>query len=457
MIEAGAAQLALHFEQAGLTEIAIQYHQKAGEQAYCLAANEDAISHFNRALELLKSIPESNEQIRQKIMLLLSLSGALVAARGYAEPELRRLYAQSGELAAKGDEVDMFSHVLYLRGVYHYARAEYQRTLEMGEQLLRLSLDRLTPWMSDIANFLIGIGRLNKGDLTLAQAHLQKIKAVGDSNQANFTTSPIDRDRLVFPIFLSWTVWLLGYPDQALEINRQLLSSVRKMDYPYYLAFTLGMSSCVIHAFLGEIEILQERAQELVDLSREKEFGLYQTWGKFFLGKAQVQLGDTGIGLDNIQIGLREYRATGHIGFLTILLALQAEAYCTAGRYEEAFENLSEAFRLVDETGERFYEAELHRLRGEMLLAVSGGEDEAEICFQKALQVAREQDAKSLELRASTSLARLWAHQGKASQAVQMLGEIYNWFSEGLDTQDLQRAAILLAELESFYVVSESG
>jgi predicted ATPase/predicted negative regulator of RcsB-dependent stress response len=447
LADASAPRLAFHFEKAGLLEKAIQYHQKAGEQAYRLAANEDAISHYNRALELLKSAPESGDQIRQELLLLLSLSGALIAARGYAEPELRRLYARAGELAAKGDEVDLFSHVLYLRGIYHYARAEYQSTLDMGEQLLGQFLDQSILWMSDIANFLLGIGRLNMGDLTLAQAHLQKIKAVGDSDQVNFTTSPIDRDRLLFPIFLSWTLWLLGYPDQAFDLNQQLLSRVRKMGYPYYLAVTLGTSSCVIHVFRSEFGQLQEQAQELIDLSTKKGFGLYRAWGKIFLGRAQVEVGNIEVGLANLQAGLDAFRATGHIHILTLMLAVQAEAFAIVGQNDDGLKILSEALRLANETGERFYEAELHRLRGELLLAASGGEDEVEACFQKALQVAHEQEAKSLELRAATSLAQLWARQGKANQAGQMLGEVYKWFSEGFDTPDLQEARSLMQEL----------
>ena len=443
-----APRLAFHFENADLIEKAIHYHQIAGEQAYRLAANEEAIFHYNRALELLISTPESREQIRQELLLLLSLSGALIAARGYAEPELRRLYARAGELAAKGDEVDLYSHVFYLRGIYHYARAEYQSTLDMGEQLLRLYLEQSIPWMSDIANLLLGISKLNTGDLARAQAHLQKIEAVGDSDQVDFTTSPIDRDRLLFPVFLSWTLWLLGYPDQALDLNQQLLSRVRKLGYPYYLAVTLGTSSCVIHNFRSEVGQLQERAQELLDLSTEKRFSLYQAWGKIFLGRAQVEVGNIEIGLANLQAGLQGFRAAGHISNLTIFLAMQAQAFGIAGRNDEGLNSLCEAFHLADETGERFYEAELHRLRGELLLAASGAEDEVESCFQKALKIAREQEAKSLELRAATSLAQLWTRQGKASQARQMLGAVYNWFREGFDTPDLQKARVLMDELE---------
>ncbi len=442
------SRLAFHFEKAGLAQKAIQYQQKAGDQAYRLAANEEAIFHYDRALELLKSMPGSRENDRQELLILVTLSAALNAARGYAEPALQRLFAQAGELAAEIGEVDLVSQALYLRGAYHFARGQYLSTLDVGEQLLEASREKSIPWVSDIADFMLGIGRLYMGDFRLARAHLQKIKEEVDVDRVDYTTSPADRARLLFPVFLSWSLWFLGYPDQALRLKRDLLARVRELGYPYILAFTLGMSGCVTRALRGEIGRLQEQAQELLDLSTEKGFGLYQAWGKIFLGRAQVAKGEVEVGLINLQAGLDAFRATGHIGFLTFMLAMQAEAYGAAGQIDEGLHSLGEAFCLVDEVGERIYEAELHRLRGELLLAASGAEAEAESCFQKALQVARGQEAKSLELRAATSLAQLWARQGKASQAVHALGAVYNWFEEGFDTPDLQKAARLLAGLE---------
>jgi DNA-binding SARP family transcriptional activator len=235
LADASASRLAFHFEKAGLMEKANQYHQKAGEQAYLLAANEDAISHYNRALEFLGSIPESPEKNRQELHILIALSAALNAARGYAEPELRWHFARAGDLAAESGEIDLISQSLYLKGTYHYARAEYQQTLETGEQLLKLSPDISIPWVSDIANLLLGISRLSMGDLTLAQARLQKINAEVDSDKVNYSTSPADRARLLFPVFLSWTLWLLGYPDQALDLTQHLRNASKEK-------VTLGVS-----------------------------------------------------------------------------------------------------------------------------------------------------------------------------------------------------------------------
>jgi len=444
--DASASRLAFHFDKAGLWEKAILYHQKAGNLAYRLAANEDAITHYNQALKRQACIPESPEQNRQELLLLISLISAINAAKGYTAPELRCLFDRADGLTAKSGEADLVSQVLYLSGTYHYGRAEYQRTLDTGEQLLELSQDQSIPWMSDIANFLLGNARLNMGDLTLAKAHFQKINKAGDSDQISYVSSPVDRVCLLFPAFLSWTLWLLGYPDQALDLNQQLISRVRMLGYPNILAFTLGMS-CVIHAFRNEIGQLQEYAQELTTLAIGKGFGLYQGWGRIFLGRALVEKGNVKDGLDTLQDGLDAYRATGQIGVLTLMLAVQVQAFAIAGQSDNGLKTLSEALKLANESGERFFESELHRLQGELLLAASGAEDEIESCFQKALQIAREQNARSLELRATTNLARLWSRQGKQEDARRMLGEIFDWFREGFDTPDLQAAKALLEAL----------
>jgi len=443
------SRLAFHFEEAGLSGKAIQYHQAAGDQAYHLAANEDGIFHYERALEFLKSMPASPENDRQELLILITLGATLNTASGYADPELRRLYDRAGALAAQIDDSDLVSKVLFLVGTYHLACADYQGMLGTGEQLMELSRDRSIPWVSDMADFMLGVARLHMGDITLAQAHLQKIDQEIDPDLVNYTKSPVDQVRLLFPAFLSYILWLLGFPDQASMLNQQLLSSVKKVGYPYFLAYTLGNSSCVIHYLRGEVAQLHEHARELNDLATEKRFSMYQAWGKIFLGRAQVETGNVDVGLADLAAGLDAFRALRQKWFLPFLLGVQAEAFAVSGQNDAGLEILSEAIELANETGERFYEAELYRLRGEMLLAASGAEAEAEACFQGAIHISREQGARSLELRAVTSLAGLWASQEKAGQARQMLREIYEWFSEGFDTPDLGKASRLLASLET--------
>jgi len=447
-VDDSPSQLAFHFEEAGLAHKAIRYHQKAGEQAYRLAANEDAISHYGRALELLTSMAGSDEKNRQELRILIGLSAALNAARGYVDPELRRIFERVGDLAAKSGEIDLVSQALYLTGTYHFARAEYERTLELGNKLLELGSGRSDSSVSNPANFLLGVSHLCMGDFIQAKDCFQQIDVICESDQVSYERSPIDRARLLFPNFSALALWFLGHIGQALSSSQQMLSEVRRLGYPYMRAFTLGTSSCVIHTLRGEIGQLAERAQELIELSTEQGFNFYRAWGEIFLGRAQVEQGNIETGTANLSAGLAAFQATGQKFFLTLLLAVQAEALATAGQNEAGLEVLAEAFSLADETGEHLYVAELYRLRGELLLPASEAEAEAETCFQEALRISREQEAKSLELRAASSLAQLWVRQDKASQAGQMLRDVYAWFSEGFDTPDLQKAARLLANLE---------
>jgi len=448
LVDDSPSQLAFHFEEARLFQKAIRYHQGAGEQAYRLSANEDAISHYRRALELLSGLTGSHDKNRHELRILIGLSAALNAARGYADSELRQIFERVGVLAEKSGEMDLVSQALYLSGSYHIARAEYKRTLELGKKLLELGSDRTNMSVLNPANFLLGISHILMGNFIQAKDCFQQIERISASDPVSYERSPVDRARFLFPVFSSLALWFLGYTEQSMSLSKQMLSEVRGLGYPYMRAFTLGTSSCVIHALRGEVGQLAERARELIELSKEQGFNFYQAWGEIFLGRAQVEQGNTEAGTANLNAGLAAFQATGQKIFLTLMLAVQAEALSAVGQNEAGLQILSEAFDQVEETGERFYVSELHRLRGELLLAASGAEAEAEACFQEALQISRAQGARSLELRAATSLARLWDTQDKAGQARQMLREIYEWFSEGFDTPDLQKASHMLSVLE---------
>ena len=390
---------------------------------------------------------------------MISLTSALNAARGYAEPELPQLFARAGDLAIKSGEADLVSQALFLRGSYHCARAEYQETLETGAQLMGLLLDESIPWISDIATFLLGVGWLNMGELVLAGEHLGKIKTGDDSDLLSYSQSLSDRFRIVYPVFISWVNWFLGYPDKALWFSLQLLTRVRKLGHLNTLAFTLGLSTCLIHAFRREFEELQECAQELITLSTEKKFDLYQARRKIFLGWAQVEHGEMEAGLDNLRQGLAEYQATGQKISLSLLLVMFAEAYGKSGQVEKGLEEIERALAFIEETGERFAEAEALRVKGELLsqrraqrldIGEVGEIDlQVEECFRRAIEVAGEQEAKSWQLRAVISLSRLLQAQSREAEAIALLEEITAWFTEGWDTVDMKEAQALLNALRS--------
>jgi predicted ATPase len=235
----------------------------------------------------------------------------------------------------------------------------------------------------------------------------------------------------------AWTLWALGYPDQALQSRDQGLTLARELAYPAGLAVALH-SAALLHQFRREKQAVQQTTEVFMALGTEQGNAELLTRGMILRGWALFAPGQETECIVQMRQGLAALQTTGGEVRRPLLLALLAEAYGGIGQIEEGLHVLAEALAAVEHTGGRFYEAELHRLTGELLRARTAEPDtEAETCFQQALAIARRQEAKSLELRAATSLSRLWQQQGKRDEARELLAPIYGWFTEGFDTADL--------------------
>jgi predicted ATPase len=242
-------------------------------------------------------------------------------------------------------------------------------------------------------------------------------------------------------------LWLLGYPDRALQRIHEALTLAREMAHLSSLAYALGWAA-MLHRFRREAGATQEHAAAAITLSTEHGFALYLAWGTILRGSSLTEQGQGAEGLAQLRQGLAALRATGLQATLPCHLALLAEAYGKERQNEEGLRVLAEALTMAKNWEEGNYGAELYRLKGELLLRqATGSSGEAETCFWQALDLARCQQAKSLELRAAVSLSRLWRHQGKQAEAHALLAPIYGWFTEGFDTPDLQEAKALLGEL----------
>jgi predicted ATPase len=247
--------------------------------------------------------------------------------------------------------------------------------------------------------------------------------------------------------FAAKPIWVLGYPDQALHGINEALTLAQEFAHPFSLAFALTMAA-VVHQFRREAQTVQQRAEAVIAVSTEQGFPHWLAYNTILRGWALTARGEGAEGIARMRRGLVAYRGTGAELHRPYFLSLLAEAYGEAGQPEEGLKVLVEALAMVDTTGERNWEAELHRRKGELLLMQQGQRvGEAEECFWKALDIARRQQAKSLELRAVMSLSRLWQQQGKKEEVRQMLADIYGWFTEGFDTVDLKEAKALLQEL----------
>jgi predicted ATPase len=252
--------------------------------------------------------------------------------------------------------------------------------------------------------------------------------------------------------FSAWTLWYLGYPDQGLARSQEALTLAQQLAHPFSLSQALGIAA-QFHQFRREERCTQHCAEASVDLAMEQGFPLQTARGAVLRGWALAQQGQGQEGIEQIQRGLRAFRATGVENFRPYFLALLAEAHSIIGQPEAGRAVLTEALALVNTTGEHWYEPELYRLKGQLLLHQSlVNATEAETCFHDALAIAHRQEAKSLELRAATSLARLWQQQGKRSEAHDLLAPVYHWFTEGFDTADLKNARALLNELGEKWV-----
>jgi predicted ATPase/class 3 adenylate cyclase len=452
------SELAYHYSRSGNTHKAVEYLGLAGQQAVQRSANTEAITHLTAALELLKALPDTPERTRQELVLQTALGSVLFATKGYGSLEAKRAFAQARELCQQVGETPQLFPVLV--GLYGSAliRADLQTARELGEDLMRRTQSLQDPALLIVeAHWAVGETLLYLGELVPARVLLEQGAALYDRQQHSLHAFLHGQDPGVFCLtHAAWTLYLLGYPDQALKRISEALALAQDLSHLNTLGNAFN-SVAFIHQFRREGQAAREWAEATITLATEQGFPFWLAMGTILRGWALVEQGAIEEGITQIRQGIAAWQATGAEAVRPYFLALLAEAYGKVGQTEEGLRALTEALALVDKNGERREEAELYRLKGTLTLqskvpsreqsGVRSPEAEAEEYFLKAIEIARRQSAKSLELRAVMSLARLWQQQGKKAEARQMLAEIYGWFTEGFDTADLQEAKALLEEL----------
>jgi predicted ATPase len=442
-------ELAHHYTEAGLTEQAVHYWHSAGQKAIERSAHVEAIAHLRHGLALLQTLPETPERIRREVDMLIALGGSLNATKSIAAPEVEQTYLHAQHLCQDLEEPQRLFPVLRGLWNHYHIRAELQTAHTLGEQLLTLVQQVQDPGMLIAAHRALGSTLFSMGAVASTQTHCAQGIALYDPQQHRASVFRHGEDSGVVCLSIgTWAWWCLGYPAQGLTQSHEVVTLAQQQAYPFSLAFALGLSA-IFHSFRREVRLTQERAEAAILLATEQGFPYWRAMGFLLRGWALTQqAGQAQEGVEQMHQGLRAYRATGAVLFQPYFLALLAEAHGTMGQPEAGLTALAEALTLVDSRGERFYEAELYRLKGKLLLQQSlDNQAEAETCFQQAISIARSQQAKSFELRAAMSLARLWQQQGKRAEAHELLAPIYGWFTEGFDTADLQEAKALLEDL----------
>jgi predicted ATPase len=440
--------LAHHYTEAGLGGQAIPYWQRAGERAIERSAHVEAMSHLTRGLDVLKTLPDTPERTQHELALHTAMGVPLRAIKGFGAPEVGQVYARARELCQHVEETPQLVPVL--RGLWEFYELQgaLQTARELGEQLLTLGQHVHEVESLLVAHNVLGDTLVWLGEFPGARAHLEQGMALYNLQQHRSHAFLYGYDSGVHCLsFGAWALWYLGYPDQALRRIHDALTLAQELSHPFSLAFALAFAAW-LHQLRQEAQAVQEQAVAIIALSTDQGFLFWVAWGTILRGWALAEQGQSVEGIAQMRQGIAAWRATGAELQRPYYLALLAEAHGKAGQADEGLRVLAEALSAVHTTGERQHEAEIYRLKGELLLQQDvPDEQEAESCFRQAVDVAHQQQAKSFELRAAMSLSRLWQQQGKCAESRQLLEPIYGWFTEGFNTTDLLEARALLEEL----------
>lgn len=438
-----ATELAVHFEEGRDYERALRYLRLAGEKAVGRCANREAIDLLTRGLDLLKCMPESPRRTQHELLLNISLGVPLIHSRGYAAIEVGEVYSRARELHAQvGEPSQMFS-VLWGLWLYSVVRGDHPVAYEIGTRLCELERNEqvVFPW----AHYAAGCSLFWLGDITQARETLERGLARYDRGEHGTLISLYSQDpKVVSLLYRSWTLWFLGYPDQAVQCSTEAIEWAQELLHPFSLAFAWNYAA-EVRRLRREPALTQLRGEAAITLSAEQGFPFWLAWGTMMRGWAVAEQASAVAGIAAIREGLAAYEATGAKMGKTLFLSMLAEAYGKSGQPAAGLQAIAEAFDFLGTASERAYEAELYRLKGELTLQLTpGAQPQIEACFLKAIEIARQQCAKSWELRATMSLARLWRSQNRNTEAHRVLSEIYGWFTEGFDTQDLHEAHAIL-------------
>jgi predicted ATPase len=447
-VETQPELLAHHCTEAGLTEKAVHYWYHTGQQAIQRSAHVEAISHLTKGLESLKTLPKTSERVQQEVDMLIALGTSLRATKGNAASDVGQIYARARHLCQHLAEPQQLFPAL--RGLWNYyqVRAEFQMAHALSEQLLTLAQQVGDVGMQCTAHRALGFTLLFLGVVAEAQTHFVQGVALYDPQQHRASAFLYGEDAgVTCHIYAAWTLWMLGYPAQALARSHEAVRLAQQSAHPYSRSFA-SCCAAIFHQFRREERAAQEYAESAISLATEQGFPHWRAHSAILRSWTLAQQGQARAGIEQIHQGLRAFRATGAEINQPYFLALLAEAHGTMGQPEAGLTALAEALTRVDTKGERWYEAEIYRLKGELLLQQkTANQAEAESCFAQAIAIAQSQQAKSWELRAATSFARLWQQQGKRQEAHDLLAPVYHWFTEGFDTADLKDAKTLLEEL----------
>ena len=449
IIENNPELVAHHYSEAQAPDNAATNWYKAGQKATSRSANVEAIDHIQKGLEMINRLPDCVERSKRELELQIALAVPLTSVEGYASPDVQQTYTRARELCLEiGDTPQLFPS-LYGMWRFYLLRADYSVAQELSQQLIDIAQKTQDPVFCSAAPRSIGATNFYQGDLInsrrfLEQVFVQETASEHRSRALSFDVVDVE---VVSQSYNAWVLWLQGYPEQARLESEKAVELAHRLDHQFSIALATSFASWT-YQFCRDKDQTRDKAEKALELSQKYGFKFWVGWAKIMQTWSTTNENNREDAIGLTEQGLKEWQVTGSRLGQSYFLTLLAETALAAGDYKKSLATLSDAQEFADLTNERFWQAEIHRIKGELLiLSPSLLESTAESCFKEALEVAKNQQSKSLELRTVMSLYRL--HKGlgdieKLEQSRESLNTIYDSFVEGFDTGDLKLAKSLL-------------
>jgi predicted ATPase/class 3 adenylate cyclase len=452
-VAAEPERLAWHSEEGGLTEKAVGYYQRAGERAALRSASAETIQHLTRSIELLNKLPESPAHSEKELALQLELGTTLVATKGWASQDAAAAYGRARALCERIGEPPQLFQVMRGLITFYVGRAELDTAHGLVTRLMELAEQAGESSLLLMAHEHLGILHYFYGNPSKALEHFEQAIALYNPAEHRHLAQLHGEDLGVFSrIWMAWALWLVGYPDQAVERSLEAIVLGEEASHPFSLGYAL-LWTAIVHVMRREPKHAQELARQAIAVAEPQGFAFVLAGGRLIEAWARLQapLDQTAMeaAAQHFKECVTQVGTTGNMANAPMMMGYLADAYHRAGRDTQALGSIDAGLALSLATRQTQWDAELHRMKGELLLQDGANEAEAEDLFHKALEIARNQQARSLELRAALSLARRWTKQGQPERSSQLLAPIYAWFTEGFDSPDLVEARVLLGDPDS--------